>query len=221
MDSSDDVPVVVLLGGGIESTRLVWDFLDLGRSVVPLHVSCGLIWDQCEAEHIQRFLAARKSPQLQQLIEIEISLAGFLGPHWAVTGQRVPSADAESAELEIPLRNLLLLGLAVHRLRHLPQYDLALGTTADNSYRDGSREYFDQCEKVLSIEAGHDVRILTPLIGMHKSEIIRSSAPETLSLSFSCVKPRNGRHCGECIKCGRRKDSFRQAGVPDPTPYVN
>lgn len=221
MNSSDALPVVVLLGGGVESTRLVRDFLEAGRTVVPLHVSCGLIWDACESEYVRRFLAARKCERLQPLIEVEISLAGFLGQHWAVTGENVPSAQAKSAELEIPLRNLLLLGLAVHRLRHLPGYELALGTTADNSYRDGSREYFDQCERVLGMEAGHAVRILTPLIGLHKAEIIRSSDRETLAASFSCVNPREGRHCGRCIKCGRRREAFREAGVADPTVYVS
>lgn len=205
----------------MESTRLVRDFLEANRTVVPLHVSCGLIWDACESEHIRRFLAAQKSPRLQSLIEIEISLAGFLGKHWAVTGDAVPAADGAAAELEIPLRNLLLLGLAVHRLRHLPRFELALGTTADNCYRDGSREYFNRCEAVLSIEAGHAVRILTPLIGLHKPEIIRSSDPAIMALSFSCVRPREGRHCGTCIKCGRRKEAFRLAVVTDPTSYVS
>ena len=221
MNSPDDAPVVVLLGGGIESTRLVRDFLNAGRSVVPLHVSCGLIWDACETEHVRRFLAAQESPRLRPLIEVEISLAGFLGNHWAVTGKHVPRADSTSAELEIPLRNLLLLGLAVHRLRHLPQYDLALGTTADNSYCDGNREYFDRCEAVLSLEAGHPLRILTPLIGLHKTDVIRGSDEATLAMSFPCVEPRDGRHCGVCIKCGRRKAAFREAGVADPTLYAS
>lgn len=221
MNSMNDVPVVVMLGGGVESTKLVRDYLAVERTVVPLHISCGLIWDACESEFIHRFLASQQSSKLRPLVDFSVSLAGFLGNHWAVTGKNVPLASSPSAELEIPLRNLLLLGLAIHRLRHLTHYEIALGTTADNSYPDGSRDYFDQCEKILSIEAGHDVRILTPLIGLHKPQIIRESDAQTLAASFSCVQPRDGNHCGRCIKCGRRQEAFRAAGVADPTSYAS
>jgi len=122
--------------------------------------------------------------------------------------------------LEIPLRNLTLLGLAVHKLAGHGPLALVLGTTADNCYRDGSREYFDLCEDVLSIEAGRPVRVLTPLIGMTKIEVIRASSRQTLTGSFSCVDPRGGRHCGACIKCGRRRQAFMEAGVDDPTDYA-
>ncbi|HTI52151.1 MAG TPA: 7-cyano-7-deazaguanine synthase, partial [Planctomycetaceae bacterium] len=97
--------------------------------------------------------------------------------------------------------------------------ELALGTTADNCYRDGSRDYFDRCEEILTLEAGRPVRVLTPLIGLNKTQVIQQSDRETLALSFSCVHPRNEEHCGECIKCGRRRAAFRAAGVEDPTRY--
>lgn len=218
-------PVAVLLGGGIESTRLVLDFLTAKAVVIPLHVSCGLIWDQCELAFIERFLERQRkvenwSDRLQPLIEISISLDGFLHNHWGVTGRHVPSATASAADLEIPLRNLLLLGLAVQRLKHLPRYRLALGTTADNHYPDGSREYFDRCAAVLSLEAGHPVDIETPLIGLRKAEVIRGAPHAALALSFSCVNPQQGGHCGKCIKCGRRQEAFRDAGIPDPTEYA-
>jgi len=61
-------PVAVLLGGGIESTLLVKRFLDEGQPVVPVHVHCGLIWDDCETRYVQRFCAANAAPTLAPLI---------------------------------------------------------------------------------------------------------------------------------------------------------
>lgn len=221
-------PVVVLLGGGVESTALVKQFLAAGRHVVPVHAHCGLIWDDCEVAYARRFCEANAGPRLAPLVEVQLPLHGFLAGHWAVTGVNVPRAGAPAANLEIPLRNLTLLGFALHAatrtspgaVGRAPVFDLALGTTADNNYRDGSRDYFDKCEQVLSLEAGRPVKILTPLIRQTKLEVIRGSDRETLSLSFSCVDPRHELHCGRCIKCGRRQAAFRDAGVDDPTHYA-
>lgn len=219
MQRAAGVPVAVMLGGGVESTALVQRFLAGGESVVPVHIRCGLIWDDCESLFIRRFLAANSSPRLHSLVEFCVPLQDFLGSHWAVTGQNIPRAGAASSDLEIPLRNLTLLSFAIHRLKHLPAFHLAMGTTADNCYRDGSRAYFDKCEEVLTLETGRPVRILTPLIGLNKTQVIRESDRETLAQSFSCVNPKNNRHCGQCIKCGRRRAAFAAANVSDPTEY--
>jgi 7-cyano-7-deazaguanine synthase len=234
-----------MLGGGVESTALVKRFLSEGRNVIPVHVHCGLIWDDCEARYVRRFCDANAGPLLESLVEIRLPLHDFLKGHWTVTGVDVPRSGASAADLEIPLRNLTLLSFALHRLRST--YDrfltcrvqgsarqtpgetsvsttgeitLALGTTADNCYRDGSRAYFDKCEEIFSLDAARPVRVLTPLIGLNKIQVIRSSDAATLALSFSCVNPRDNLHCGQCIKCGRRQTAFRAAGVTDPTVYA-
>jgi 7-cyano-7-deazaguanine synthase len=212
--------VAVLLGGGIESTHLVRQLLAEGRHVVPVHVHCGLIWDDCESRYVRRFCEACATASLGPLIEIRVPLHDFLNGHWAVTGRDVPRAGAAAAELEIPSRNLTLLSFALHRLKPSGDVALALGTTADNCYRDGSRSYFDKCEELLSLETGRHVEVLTPLIGLTKPDVIRRSDAQTLALSFSCVSPREDRHCGQCIKCSRRKAAFRTAGVHDPTAYI-
>jgi 7-cyano-7-deazaguanine synthase len=212
-------PVAVLLGGGVESTALVQQFLAEGRQVSPVHIYCGLIWDDCENRYVRRFCDSTATALLAPLLEIRLPLHDFLNGHWAVTGRNVPRAGDSSAELEIPLRNLTLLSFALHRLKPAGDVALALGTTADNCYRDGSRAYFDKCEELLSLETGRQIEVLTPLIGLTKPEVIRRSDAATLALSFSCVNPRDDLHCGQCIKCGRRQAAFRAAGVGDPTLY--
>jgi 7-cyano-7-deazaguanine synthase len=224
-------PIGVLLGGGIESTAVVKRLLEAGRTVVPVRINCGLVWDVAESHHARRFCAAQQTDRLRPLIEIELGLTSFLGQHWAATGREIPLAGASSTDLEIPLRNLTLISLAVRKLMEFLAADfvaavddspleLAIGTTADNCYRDGTREYFDRCEDVLRLEAGRRVEIVTPFLHLRKPQIIRDTDPATLALSFSCVSPRELVPCGRCIKCGRRQTAFRDAGVPDPTTYA-
>lgn len=220
IDAPEATPVAVLLGGGVESTSLVARFLDAGRHVIPIHITCGLLWDAAESRWVRRFCESLRSPRLAELIEIPLPLSGFLRDHWAVTGIDIPCAGAASARLEIPLRNLTLLGFAVHWLKQVPRYELALGTTADNHYPDGSREYFDRVEAVLSLEAGFPIRILTPFIHLTKSDVIRQTPRNILAASFSCVDPQGDSLCGRCIKCGSRRAAFTAAGIEDPTDYA-
>ena len=122
-------------------------------------------------------------------------------------------------QLEVPLRNLMLTSIAANAFRHAGPLRLWVGTTADNSFNDGSRSFFDQCQTLLSIDLGHPVAIETPYIEWSKWQVIQSSEPELLSLSWSCVTPDTTLHCGRCIKCRRRGDAFRRAGIIDPTQY--
>ncbi len=119
-------------------------------------------------------------------------------------------------------KGVMLQGLAVPKFPLMEaELHLALGTTIENTFSDGTRRFFDQCEELLSLQRGKPVRILTPLITMTKADVIGLSDQETLGLSFSCVHPVNNQHCGLCIKCGGRRAAFLASGVNDPTDYAH
>jgi 7-cyano-7-deazaguanine synthase len=219
--SSAEIPLVVLFGGGVESTTLVKQFLSEGETVWPIYACWGLRWEECELSFSRRFCEANACARLLPLAVIRHARQDVMDDHWAITGVGIPRAGDPSSSLEIPMRNLTLLIGAAARASYLPELRLVMGTTADNHFRDGTREFFDSCERLLSIELGKQVSILTPLLGMDKTQVIRHADPEGLALSFSCLHPRNGLHCGTCYKCGRRQHAFRKAGVADPTVYVN
>lgn len=40
-----------------------------------------------------------------------------------------------------------------------------------------------------------------------------------LEKTFTCYQPIDGRHCGKCLACTRRKQAFKEAGVEDLTEY--
>jgi len=64
------------------------------------------------------------------------------------------------------------------------------------------------------------VEILTPVIAMKKSEIVRRGlalgAP--LELTWSCYQEEE-LACGVCDSCLLRLGAFAEAGVSDPIPY--
>jgi 7-cyano-7-deazaguanine synthase len=64
------------------------------------------------------------------------------------------------------------------------------------------------------------IEIVTPLIAMHKAEIVRLGleldAP--FDLTWSCYSSQD-RACGACDSCVLRLRAFQEAGVADPVPY--
>ncbi|MDB5312911.1 MAG: hypothetical protein JWO38_7113 [Gemmataceae bacterium] len=62
--------------------------------------------------------------------------------------------------------------------------------------------------------------ILTPLIGMSKSEIVAlgSNLATPLHATWSCCVT-SDIHCGECTRCQDRRGAFASAGIVDETRY--
>lgn len=220
MSSAADVPVVLLLGGGVESSLLLTQFVRAGRNVCPVHLHCGFIWEDCESAYVRRLLEANACARLLPLIEIRYPHLDVMRTHWAVTGVGAPRAGESPQALELPLRNLTLLSVAGWRMSHLPELLLVMGTTKDNSYSDGTREFFDCCGRLLTLNLRRPVKVQTPLLHLSKRAVMRQASRDTLALSFSCIDPKNGLHCSTCYKCSRRKAAFQAAGVADPTRYA-
>jgi len=55
-----------------------------------------------------------------------------------------------------------------------------------------------------------------------KSDLIRWAHAKSISIerAYTCLKG-GELHCGECLTCSYRKESFAAAGVPDTTIYIN
>lgn len=69
-------------------------------------------------------------------------------------------------------------------------------------------------------QAGTHIKVVTPLIRMKKSEIVKKgiSLNAPLHLTWSCYK-NNDAACGKCHSCVLRLTAFSEAGVKDTIPY--
>ena len=155
------------------------------------------------------------------LAVIEMPLRSVYGPHWSLTGRRIPSARSVDAAVYLPGRNALLLTLAATAAVRRGMRSIAIGTLSGNPFGDASPRFFPRMARGLSDALNRPVRIATPLRRMKKSRLIRSANRAPLHLTFSCLSPRGWLHCGACNKCAERRRAFRAAGVQDPTSYVH
>lgn len=124
----------------------------------------------------------------------------------------------------VPFRNAHFLAVAVSWAEAIGAAAIYIGAVAEDSsgYPDCRPEYYRVFQEL--IRAGTrpetEIELLTPVIGMRKSEIIRRGialgAP--LHLTWSCYQSQD-MACGVCDSCALRLRAFAEAGAVDPIPY--
>jgi 7-cyano-7-deazaguanine synthase len=61
--------------------------------------------------------------------------------------------------------------------------------------------------------------LLQPLAALDKRQVMQLGRDLPLELTFSCLDPQEGAHCGKCNKCAERQRAFRDASLVDRTCY--
>ena len=213
--------VIALVSGGLDSFLLVHRLLRRGAQVVPVYIRGGLIWESAELAWLKRWLAQLRPSRLEPRTVLHIPLRTLYGSHWSLTGRGVPSSESPDAAVYLPGRNVLLLGAAAVFAAQQGASTLAMGTLAGNPFGDATPAFFRRFSVCLSEALARPMRITTPLQRFTKSRLVASAASEPFELTFSCLRPRGLRHCGQCNKCAERRRAFRTARVPDPTTYAD
>ena len=138
-------------------------------------------------------------------------------PHRPVVGNSIPVTY-------VPFRNAHFLSVAVSWAEVIGANAIFIGAVAEDSsgYPDCRPEYYRVFEQLAEIGTRPETHlaIVTPVIGMKKSAIVRRGlelgAP--LSLTWSCYQYEDAA-CGVCDSCRLRLQAFAEAGVPDEIPY--
>jgi 7-cyano-7-deazaguanine synthase len=210
----------LLASGGLDSCILLGHLLDQGERVQPFYVRGGLHWEAEELRALERFCATVKSPRLAELVVLDLPLADLYGEHWSLDGRRAPDAATPDEAVYLPGRNPLLLIKAALwcQLNGIERLGLAL--LASNPFPDATARFFEAFEAALSLATDRPLTIERPFAQLHKVDVMRLGGRLPLELTFSCLSPRDGRHCGRCNKCGERSAAFRAAAMADPTDYA-
>jgi len=124
----------------------------------------------------------------------------------------------------VPFRNAHFLSVAVSWAEVIGARAVFIGAVAEDSsgYPDCRPEYYRVFEELVRVGTRPEthIEIVTPLIGLRKSEIVRRGielgAP--LHLTWSCYQFDDAA-CGACDSCRLRLAAFDAAGAPDPIAY--
>jgi 7-cyano-7-deazaguanine synthase len=152
----------------------------------------------------------------------------------ALTDERIAVPERESVgDVEgardipvtyVPFRNAHFLSVAVSWAETIGARAVYIGAVAEDSsgYPDCRPEYYKVFQELVNVGTRPEtrIRIVTPVIGMRKSEIVKRGielgAP--LELTWSCYQAEE-EACGVCDSCMLRLRAFSEAGHPDPIRY--
>jgi 7-cyano-7-deazaguanine synthase len=223
MPASFQTTIGLLLSGGIDSAVLLDQLLQRGARVVPFYVQTGCAWTASELNAVHKILGAATAfhDGLDDLVLLEMPLADLYGDHWSISGENVPDDTTADEAVFMPGHNpLLLLKPALWCQMH-GVGQLALATLASNPFDDATPEFFAAFEEMLHCATPERVQIARPFEHLNKKSVLQLARHLPLELTFSCLSPADGLHCGSCNKCAERRLAFHEIGRDDPTRYAS
>ena len=224
MTQSSRTRAVVLLSGGMDSCVCA-ALAASENDAAALHVSYG---QRTEAREQESFFAICDRLDIRNRLVVRNDVFRQIGGS-ALTDKNIAVPESHEIGREIPVtyvpfRNAHFLSAAVSWAEVLGASKIYIGAVEQDSsgYPDCRPAYYQAFNRV--IDAGTKaggVEVVTPLIAMRKSEIVRLgielNAP--LDLTWSCYS-REDRACGVCDSCVLRLRAFEEAGASDPLPYA-
>jgi len=224
---SNKPKAVILLSGGLDSSTVLAIAKSQGYDCYCLSL------DYHQRHNVELVAAQRVAAALSatehKTVQLDLSLFG--GSALTDSSIAVPEQETQGIPVTyVPARNTIMLSLALAWAEVLQARDIFIGVNAldYSGYPDCRGEYVQAFQQMANLATkaaveGQTITVHAPLIEMTKAEIIRSGHALGLdySLTVSCYQAnQQGVACGVCDSCRFRKAGFAQAGVADPTPYL-
>jgi 7-cyano-7-deazaguanine synthase len=225
------VKAVVLLSGGMDScvcAAIAREKHGAGN-VALLHAMYAQRAEQRERrafDEIARFYGIRATLVVKLHHFQAIGGSALTDGRIAVPENRLDEARAGSTipVTYVPFRNAHFLSVGVSWAESIGAGALYIGAVAEDSsgYPDCRPEYYRVFQELIRVGTKPETRIemVTPVIAMKKSEIVRRGrelgAP--LHLTWSCYQGEE-LACGKCDSCLLRLRAFAEAGTEDPIRY--
>ncbi|HET6582565.1 MAG TPA: 7-cyano-7-deazaguanine synthase QueC [Nannocystaceae bacterium] len=236
--SDEPRAAVVLLSGGLDSATVLAVACALGRRVHALSFRYG-------QRHALELACARVQARRSGVVAHEIvdlahigsllapATALIAGSPLAVPKDRTPTPVGTIPSTYVPARNTLFLAYALAWAEAIDAADIWIGVNAldYSGYPDCRPAFVAAFAELAALGTrrgteGDPIRIETPLLHLHKHEIIALGEEHAVDYAetLSCYDPVEAGAqvlaCGRCESCSLRRTGFAEAGIADPTRYA-
>lgn len=215
---------ILIYSGGLDSTTLLYWFLDKKYDIKALSFNYG--------QRHSRELEFAKKNCLKLGVEHQVvdlsSIKGLLkGSSQTDDTVEVPEGHYEAESMKstvVPNRNSIMLNIAAAWAMS-SKYDsvsCAVHSGDHFIYLDCRPEFVSSLQQTIQLADEHKVTIERPFIGITKAGIAKIAEELGVSIAdtYSCYKG-GPIACGKCGTDVERINALREAGVVDPTQYLD
>ena len=220
-----DSTAIILVSGGMDSL-VTAAIAAKDHELAFLHVNYG---QRTQSRELKAFNDIADHYNVKDRLVVDISYLAEIGRSSLTDSSiEVSKADLSSKDIPtsyVPFRNANILSIAVSWAEVLEAKRIFIGAVEEDSsgYPDCRQVFYDAFNKTIELgtKPGSAIEIVTPIINLKKSEIIKkgSALDAPFRLSWSCYKNED-KACGECDSCALRLKGFQQAGLVDPIEYI-
>jgi len=223
---------IVLVSGGMDSCVCA-AIADREYQIAFLHVNYG---QRTELRELRAFNEIADHYKVKKRLSVSLEHLKVIGGS-ALTDSNIPVPEADLLSMQastfktsvipityVPFRNAHLLSIATSWAEVIEARKIFIGAVEEDSsgYPDCRESFYQAFNKVIEVGTKPETRveIITPLIHLNKSEIVRKGTQlgAPLKLTWSCYQ-NNEKACGRCESCLLRLKGFIEAGMQDPISY--
>ena len=186
--------IITLVSGGLDSTLMAILSHEEGIDQFPLFIDYGQINRSME------YRACRHNFKRFNLPKPNIiTINGY--------GKLISSGLTDNAkhiynDAFLPCRNLMFLTVGAAYAYQCDANAVAIGLLDEkfSIFPDQTKEFVIEAEKLISTSLDRNIKILTPLMGFTKSDVVHVSKSKGISNTYSCHAGTK-EPCGKCIAC--------------------
>ena len=210
---------VVIFSGGPDSTTVLYLAMKRGYDVFPITFDYG----QLAKKEIEcATLISNKLGLTSRTVDLSGIACLYAGAS-SLIDPSIPITRDFTKPIIVPFRNGIMLSIAVAYAECLGATHIFYGAQGSDSknYPDCRKEFARAFESAAQLGTDSKISVEAPLTAMEKSKVLLlgKTLGVPFGLTWSCYRP-GERHCGVCEACQNRKKGFAEAGIHDPTEYL-
>lgn len=213
---------LIILSGGMDSTTLLYDRKE--------EIELAVTFDYGSNHNAREIAFAKLNCELLGIEHIIIPLS-FIHQYFKSSllenADAIPEGHYASENMKstvVPFRNGIMLAIAcgIAESRNLKKVLIANHNGDHAIYPDCTKDFISAMGLAMAAGTYENIEIDAPYTLISKADIakIGERSGVDFSLTYSCYKG-GEKHCGKCGTCVERKEAMTDAGIKDPTEYIN